>query len=120
MCRKTQNELQSNVDNLPLKGTATCKKVFRDKKCETVFLVEAIIVFFTRRKCEQNELSLNLQKLLLSVTIKHNSDTNNLISCFLHFFPFRAFAMRNRFAIKFPFSYVEHELANVMNGPNIC
>lgn len=65
----------------------------------------------------KNELSLNLQKLLLSVTIKHNSDTNNLISRFSRSpLPPEAFAMRNHFTMKVPFCYIEHDLANVTNG----
>lgn len=59
----------------------------------------------------KNELSLNLQKLLLSVTIKHNSDSNNLISLFSRLSP-KAFAMRNHFTMKAPFRRIEPDLAN--------
>lgn len=45
-----------------------------------IIAVEEVIVFsWPKGNGSKNELNLNLQKLLLSVTIKHNSDTNNLI-----------------------------------------
>lgn len=86
------------------------------KKHETIVKVEAVIVFFlTRRKWgEKKWAQANLQKLLLSVTIKHNSDTNNLISSFLRIPP-AALAMKNHFTIKVPFCYIEHDLANATN-----
>lgn len=63
---------------------------------------------------EKKWAQANLQKLLLSVTIKQNSDTNNLISSFSRIPP-AALAMKNHFTIKVPFCYIEHDLANATN-----
>lgn len=59
----------------------------------------------------KNELNLNLQKLLLSVTIKHHSDTNNVISCLSHFSLQPA---RNYFTTKAPFCFIKHDGTNVI------
>lgn len=59
----------------------------------------------------KNELNLNLQKLLLSVTIKHHSDTNNVISCFSRFSLQPA---RNYFTTEAPFCFIKHDGTNVI------
>lgn len=69
---------QDMLKRQPAEAVCVCAK----QKCEMIIVVEEVIVFSSPKgDGSKNELNLNLQKLLLSVTIKHNADTNNLISC---------------------------------------
>lgn len=78
--RRQGSEQQENEDMLKRQPA---EAVRAKQKCEMIIAVEEVIVFsWPKGNGSKNELNLNLQKLLLSVTIKHKSDTNNLISCF--------------------------------------
>lgn len=92
----------------------TAETVCGKQKCEMIIVVEEVIVFSSPKgNGSKNELNLNLQKLLLSVTIKHNSDTNNLISCFPCF---SLQPVRNYFTTMAAFCLIKHDGTNVITG----